>query len=332
MAATETLRPDEDVSTAWSVTTVANLAEVVLDPTAGDGSVCRALTADTGESQVFGFPLADGEDDTDTTVTYDHASVLVVKLYSHAVVDTSIDVAVRIRANANAEWSLYKSFQVSQTFSWQTCRFALPAPVPVSEVEPQVEILPSNIAGIGASYDLDVLYVQVLGLSLTTANSTLTKPEDSCFLMLCEDTGVQAWLRAESVQDAASRIYFEWNAPGEELFFESCPFIVISHTQPGQWNKNAVGYQNWLRPSGAVTIGVFDRDRFHDDIYNSRIAFKNFVADCELAIVNKSGESGYLSVTSISPVADLDRSDPEKDDAMHGGLWSASFQAIWGDT
>lgn len=330
MAAVETIRPDEDVNSLWSGTTVANIDDDVLDPTPGDGSVCRALTADDGEAQIFGFPAASGVDDDDATVTWDHATVFRVKLYCKTVIDTAVTVNVRFRPNADAAWTLYQSFASTTTYAWQTCTFAMPA-VLLADVEPQVEVMPSGISGLGASFDIDALYVQALGVSLTTANSALTKPEDSCFEMLAEDDGVQAWLGAASSTEAGTRIYFEWNAPGEELFFESCPFIVISHTQPAQWNKAYVGTQNWLRPSGAVSIAVFDRDRFPEDIGASRIAFKNFVADCELALVNRAGANNDLSINSLSPLADTERSEPEKDDAMNGGLWTAAFQALWGD-
>ena len=82
MAAPATLRPDEDVNSQWGgAALVTNIDDVVADPDAGDGTVCRALAAETGLAQIFGFPLASGVDDDDTLVGYDHARVLVVKLY-----------------------------------------------------------------------------------------------------------------------------------------------------------------------------------------------------------------------------------------------------------
>lgn len=331
MAAFETLRPDEDVSSAWAGTTVANIDEAVVDPEVGDGSVCRALAAsDNGVAQIFGFEAASGVDDDDAAQSYDHACVLTVKLYCHSVIDTAVDVAVRARVNANAAWSLYESFTVGTSYAWQECRFVVPR-TPVGEVDPQVEITPSNMSGVSASFDLDVLYVVVGGISLTTADSHLTLPEDSCFEMLAEDPGVQAWMGCSTANEAGQRIYFEWNAPGEDLFFESTPFIVLSHTQAATWNKVAVGAANYLRPSGSVTIVLFDRDRFPDDIGASRIAFKNFLADTQLALVNRAGTNTDLMITSLAPEKEAERSDPEQDESLRGGLWSASYLAMWGD-
>lgn len=332
MAATETLRPDEDVSSAWSTTTVANIDEAVADPTPGDGAICQAVVADDGEPQIFGFPLAAGVDDADATQGWDHARALIVKLYCKTTVDTLVRVDVRVRANSSEPWSLYQQFHSTTSYAWETCAFVLPQPVRYTDVEPQVEITPSGISGGGASFDLDTLYVEVRGVSLTTADSALTKPEDSVFEILVNDTGVQSWLGAATAADAGQHVYFEWNAPGEELFYESCPFIVISHLQPAQWDKAYVGVQNYLRPHGSVNLAVFDRDRFPDDIDASRIAFKNFVADTQLALANKAGQGTYLMITSITPTADSERNEPEKDDSMRGGLWSSGFQANWGDT
>ncbi len=319
--AAEIVRPNADLNSQWTVSTVGNIDEAVTDPAGGDGAIAQAAIVDDGVEQRYGFAAP-------SAVDWSHLTVVEVKAYARRVGASGVLTARVNPTGQAADWTAGLSANLGTSYAWHTLGFAA-ASLPATALAPQVGLIANQVA---TSIDVDVLYLTLYGILLTGPVGAFSMPEQKTIDALAATEAWRTWMGAATEPEARSRIYSQWAMPSPVgSLVEVMPLAVVNQLSLPQWQRVSGGTQHFLRPSGTVSLAIFDRERWPGDIERSRLAFKNFVGEVCRGLATIAGSGTNLLITAIVPRGDVMRTAPEQDASLGGGYWHAELELQWGD-
>jgi len=163
------------------------------------------------------------------------------------------------------------------------------------------------------------------------AQGPISVPREKLVDLVAASAAFQARVDPAEPTDDKARERIHWPAlenPDPALWPELRPFAVVM-AKGLSFELAAGGGQNYLRPTGTLTVLVVDTDRQPASLKESQIDFENFVGQVMADVAAASAQGENLSITRITQTEPAMVTDL-KDRPAAGLFWTAGFEITWG--
>jgi hypothetical protein len=150
--ATATLRPNEDIAIGWGVgATYTAIAEVVNQPSAGDGTIIACSKNDGGKEDIFGFGTVSGIDVCTQVVVWTYAL--------RGSTEPPINHTFAIKLGSS--WQATTSLNFGTSYAWKSYTFS-DLSASQSDIDGlQIKFTPGTMTSSDETMSIDTVYAVI---------------------------------------------------------------------------------------------------------------------------------------------------------------------------